>query len=112
MVGSLTAPGGLAGLVLLGAGILIAAGRLVAGRTAADHPRSAQHRPQLPAAAPHLRASNPPAGPVQPAVIPQQSSWQSRLGQLSGLVEDRVPGPAALQFEEAIGSRDQQHAVP
>jgi hypothetical protein len=28
------------------------------------------------------------------------------------LVEDGVPGPAALQLEEAVGSGDEQYAVP
>jgi len=28
------------------------------------------------------------------------------------LVEDRVPGPAPLELEKAVGARDQQHAVP
>ena len=28
------------------------------------------------------------------------------------LVEDRVPGTAALQLEEAVGAGDQEHSVP
>jgi hypothetical protein len=28
------------------------------------------------------------------------------------LVEDRVPGPAALELEETVGAGDEEHAVP
>lgn len=71
----------------------------------------------------------------QSSIIPPQQAWQSSIipaqptlqptigppgqplsgrqpvqspsGQLPHLVEDRVPGPAALQLEEAIGACDQ-----
>ena len=64
--------------------------------------------PSQPTAAPRVPAANPPARQAQPAVVvPWQSGGQPRLGQPPALVEDRVPGPAALQLEEAIGARDQ-----
>jgi hypothetical protein len=107
-MGSLTTPGDLAGMVLLAAAILVAASRLLAGRLGSNHP--AMH----PLPVRHERTSDQqhqgaqPPRPAQPAVVvPWQSNWQSRAGQPAGLVEDRVPGPAALQLEEAIGSRDQ-----
>ncbi len=129
-MGSLTTPGDLAGLVLLAVAVLIAAGRLAAGRLAANHaaeharrfrlartaeqqppagqPHTANGQPEPPALALHVIAPSQPPRPAQPnLVIPSQSTWQSRASQPAGLIEDRVPGPAALQLEEAVGSRDQ-----
>jgi hypothetical protein len=111
-MGSLTTPGDLAGMVLLAVAILVVAGRLAAGRVGpsrpAVHERTAEQRHQSGHPAWHQHQMSDPAPPAQPAVVvPWQSTWQSRAAQPSDLVEDRVPGPAALQLEEAIGSRDQ-----
>jgi hypothetical protein len=56
----------------------------------------------------------PPRAPAAVA-ISAQPTWQSRAAnppRRPGLVEDRVPGPAALKLEEAVGPGDQQDAIP
>lgn len=131
-MGSVTTPGDLAGLVLLAAAVLTAAGRVAAGLLAASHAaeharrfslaRSPEQRPpaRQPPTGYHQPQPQPPAlalhviGPSQPSmlaqpnlVIPPQSTWQCRASQPAGLIEDRIPGPAALQLEETVGSRDQ-----
>lgn len=91
----LTTPGDVTGLVLLAAAIVTTVSR-VASRAAARHPG------ELPKAQPHVPA---PAVPIW--TVPVQATWQARVGQAPVLVEDRIPGPAPLQLEEAIGTRDQ-----
>ena len=54
----------------------------------------------------------------RPAASPPRAQAQARvpgprLGTAAAVsVEDRIPGPAALQLEEAVGARDEQDAVP
>jgi hypothetical protein len=85
----------LAGLTLLALAVAVAIRR---------RPRRRPARPALrlvqpvadPAARPDPAAEDPdPAG--RPALV---------------LVEDGVPRPAALEFEESVGAGDEQHAVP
>lgn len=81
--------------------------------TAASNPAPATNRAGTGMAAP-TAASNPAAAVVtgRPAraatastpAIPAQARWQARS---PALVEDRVSGPAPLQLEESVGSRDQ-----
>jgi hypothetical protein len=113
----LTKPGDIAGLMLLAAGIVTVVARAAAIRITASRPAQpapshhgqharAQHSLAQRVPAQRVPAQRVPAQRVAPrapiVAIPAQSTWQSR-----GLVEDRVPGPAALELEEAVGPGDQ-----
>lgn len=121
---TLATTGDIAGLALLGAAVAMTAARLFS-RDPAAGPRASRsdaaaaqvprhrHAGASPTAhSPAAPALDVPAAPahVYPApgpMVPAQTPWQSRLLTLPRSVEDRVPGSAALQLEEAVGSRDQ-----
>jgi hypothetical protein len=111
----LTVAAEVAGLILLALAVALANLRRTAARQARK--RRARTRPALrlvrgtgPAAA---RATAAGAARRRPAARPALSLVADRAPAADrALVEDRVPGPAALQLEEPVGAGDQQHAVP
>jgi hypothetical protein len=93
-----------AGLILLAVALTLANLR----RTAA---RRARRRPVL-----RVVRSTSPAGPRAAGATAAAGPDLARpaLSLVAGrtLVEDRVPGPAALQLEEPVRAGDKQHAIP
>jgi hypothetical protein len=88
----MTNAGDLAGLILLAAAILTAA-TLTAGRAIARY------------AAPRRAALATTRAGAQATAVAASADGD-------GLVEDRIPSPAALQLEEAVCPGNQQYAIP
>ncbi len=86
-MGPVVTTGDLAGMVLLAIAITVAA-------------RKPTHGREAPPGFGFISAMAAPAATAAPA----QARWQARS---PALVEDRVSGPAPLQLEESVGSRDQ-----
>ena len=89
---TVTSAAELAGLILLALAVALGLRR-----------RPARRRPAL-----RLIVSRDPA---PAACAPAAHQPPARRPPLA-LVEDRVPGPAALELEEAVGAGDQEHSVP
>jgi hypothetical protein len=107
--------------MLLAAAIIAALTRVTAGRFAASPAAEPAIGPRFEyPLAQRVPAQYVPAQRVPPrapaaVAISAQPTWQSRAAnppRRPGLVEDRVPGPAALKLEEAVGPGDQQDAIP
>jgi hypothetical protein len=92
-----------AGLILLAVALTLASLR----RTAA---RRARRRPVLRL----VRSTGPAAPRPAPAAAAGPDLARPALSLVAGrtLVEDRVPGAAALQLEEPVRAGDKQHAIP
>jgi len=97
----LTAAGDITGLVLLAAALVMTSTR-AAARTPLAGPRVTSTQPRTTNTPGQVRRQQPQAA-FYPSV-PRQAIWQARQ---PDLVEDRVPRPAALELEEAVGLRDQ-----
>jgi hypothetical protein len=111
----LTVAAEVAGLILLALAVVLANLRRTAARQARK--RRARTRPAL-----RLVRGTAPAAPRaarsgtamrRPAARPALSLVADRAPAAApASVEDRVPGPAALELEEPVGAGHQQHAVP
>lgn len=97
---SLTSAAEIAGLTLLVLALALA-GRQ---RSARPRPEPSQAQPGRPAPRIITREASPAAAPA----AGRAQACEPALA----LVEDRVPGAAALELEEAIGAGDQEHSVP
>jgi len=104
----LTAAGDITGLVLLAAALVMTSTRaaartpLAGPRVTSAQPRTTNTQPRTTNTPGQVRRQQPQAA-FYPSV-PRQAIWQARQ---PDLVEDRVPRPAALELEEAVGLRDQ-----
>ncbi len=103
--------GDIAGLFLLGAALALVTGATRQRRAGQAEPPAQPTRPAEPI--------TEPAGPgIALAWEPAPAAWQAVLQEpacappLPVLVEDRLPGPAPLELEEAVGAGDQDDAVP
>ncbi len=94
---AVTTTGDLAGLLLLAAAVTPVAVRRARRRVAA-RPASSLRAARSRTAA--LAGTSEPSR----AVVPAQGRWQAGP---APSVEDRIPGPAPLELEEAVGSSDQ-----
>lgn len=108
---SLTSAAEIAGLTLLVLALTLAMRRRPARpRPEFSRPRPSQPQPGRPALRLVSRAASPAAAPGA-STAQAAGPAQARRPTLA-LVEDRVPGAAALELEEAIGAGDQEHSVP
>lgn len=119
-----TNAGDMAGLLLLAAAVVTSAARItvrsIARRGAAGRDKPSAAGQGLTSGQALTTGQGLTSGEALTACQAPTASAQGQptagtpatVGRPLSLVEDRIPGPAPLQFEEAVGAGDEQYAVP